>query len=567
MKTTDKRLRAVIISLTVICILLVVRLVYLQVWQYKKLSEMANIQIDRKEICPQFRGNIYDRNMNMVVTTLETESVYVNPKQIKNKTEFANKISRYIDLDRQQLLSKLSANSYFVWIKRLLSPVQLENIKQVNLNGIGFTREYKRYHIHNDVFAQLIGKCNIDGEPLSGIELLYNKELTKSKTIKMYRRFGKVDILDREKCDSSGFKNVVMTLDLNLQYIAYNELKSAVEKNRAKKGYVIIQNPNNGDILAMVSYPGYNPNDDICEKKELINPAINEIYEPGSTFKVVTTCALISEGLYKPSDVVFCENGSFKMLDDVEINDHEKRGYLTFEGILAYSSNIGFAKMGNKLGKEKLYYWVRNFGFGTLTGSCIPGEHRGLVPNPYERKWSGATTPTISFGQGLSVTGLQLINAYSSIANGGIMYEPQFIKKLVNKNNKVIWENKPKVIRRVITPEVSRKVISMLTKVIEYGTGKVASVNGYLCAGKTGTAQKTDPVTKKYSLSKYVASFCGFLPADNPQLVILVVIDEPQNSYWASDVACPVFSNIGKKSMNYLNIPKSVMEKEIASIK
>jgi cell division protein FtsI (penicillin-binding protein 3) len=300
-----------------------------------------------------------------------------------------------------------------------------------------------------------------------------------------------------------------------------------------------------------------------------LNPAVNEIYEPGSTFKMITTCAALAEHIFKPTDVIFCENGSYNLTKDVSINDHEKRGYLTFEGTLAYSSNIGFAKIGMKLGKEKLFYWVRNFGFGSLTGSRLPGENKGLVYNPYnEKKWSSVTTPNIAFGQGISITGLQLVNAYSAIANGGLLYEPQVVKQVVDNNHKIKWSSQPRIIRRIVSPETASTVTSLLTKVVDYGTGKFASVDGYSCAGKTGTAQKADPVTKKYSVSRYVASFCGFLPAENPRLVILVVVDEPQTTYWASDIACPVFANIGKKAMNYLNIPKtkSVVRKEIASI-
>jgi len=541
MKLTNNRLSLIVLFFGLALALLVVRMFHLQVWEYKKYIFLVRKQITNKKTSEPERGIIFDRQYRILAMNINSVSIAASPKCIKDKEFFSKLVSQYIDESPKEIYKKIDNCENFVWIKRQIDVGDFEKLRNLDIDGLIVLNEKKRYYPFNKISAHIVGVTNIDGEGLSGIEYIYSN---------LIRKAG----VDAKNGIRKMF-NVVLTIDSTLQYIANKEIEKAVEKYHPKKAFVVIQNPNNGEILALVCYPSFDPNSYNFNSKDLLNPVIHEVFEPGSTFKIVPLSAALSENCFKPEDVIYCENGVFKFAD-IEINDHIKHGYLTLEGITAYSSNIGFAKVGLKLGKENLYRWIRKFGFGSFTGCILAGEQSGLLFTPYSKKWSGVTLPNISYGQGIGVTGLQLINAYSSIANGGLLLEPVVIKELIDEDGKVLWSYQPRVIRRVITEDVAKQVKDMLLKVVEYGTGKLAQVQGYNVCGKTGTAQKIDPLTRKYSKTKYISSFCGFLPYENPQIVILVVLDEPETNYWASEVACPVFSNIAKETINYLNIPQ-----------
>ncbi len=549
MKTINNRLFGVFVSFSFIAILLILRMFYLQIWEYNKYTNLVNKQINTKKVSQTDRGIIFDRQYRTLAMSIDSVSIAASPKYIKDKKLFSEILSRYINASPSEILRKIDNNKNFVWIKRQLhikEPEKLQKIQDIE-KGVIIIREKKRYYPFNKITAHIVGVTNIDGKGLSGIEYIYDMIVDKKD--------GKNQILKVSFDKNSKIPNIVLTIDSTLQYIAYREIEKVVEKYHPKKAFVVIQNPNNGEILALVCYPSFDPNTYNFTSNDLLNPVIHEVFEPGSTFKIVTLSAVLSENCFKPDDIIYCENGSFKFAD-IEINDHIKHKYLTLEGITAYSSNIGFAKIGLKLGKENLYKWIKKFGFGCFTGCCFSGEQMGLIFSPFSKRWSVTTTPSISFGQGIGVTGLQLINAFSCIANNGLLLEPIIIKEIIDENNKILWRYKPQIIRHVVSKDVAEQLKNILLKTVEYGTGKLASVDGYNVCGKTGTAQKIDHLTKKYSNTKYIASFCGFLPYENPQITILVVIDEPQTNYWASEVACPVFSSIAKEAMNYLNIPK-----------
>ncbi|MBU0952529.1 MAG: penicillin-binding protein 2 [Elusimicrobia bacterium] len=555
MKIINKRMAAVFTIVLAVYSVLFVRLFYLQVWNHQKLQQLVEQQVIEKKIQNPFRGIIYDRNKHTLAMNVKSYSFSANPGAIQDKNVFSRDVARMAGISSNEVLKKISKDSNFVWIKRQVPADESKNVEQVKIDGLVIQKETKRYYPYKNLTSQIVGVVGIDGQGLSGIEYLYDNLVKQKKVTEIFNRDGLKHELRLSSEKNLNSPNIVLSIDTTLQYIASRELENAVKKYRPANAYVIIQDPKNGEILAVANYPNFDPNVEGFTSEDLIIPPIHKVYEPGSTFKVVTAAAALAENKFNMSDVVFCENGSYKY-QDIEINDHEKYGYLSLEGIMAYSSNIGFAKVGIELGREKIYYWMKQFGFGNYTGSSIPGEQKGLVFNPFSSRWSMVSALTISFGQGIGVTGLQLINAYSSIANGGILYEPQIVKSIIDNNDKVMWSNKPRVIREVLPVEITVKLKKMLRDVVDYGTGKLAGVEGYTVCGKTGTAQKIDPKTKKYSTSKYVASFCGFLPAEDPQLTILVVLDEPKSNYWASDVACPVFSHIAKESINYLNIPK-----------
>src|SRR3989339_355614 len=556
MKTTNKRVLAVFSMVILAYSGLIFRLGYLQIWNHQKLASMVEEQVTKNKVKDPLRGVIYDRNKHVLAMNVKSVSISASPNSIEDKAKFARELSCASGISASEIYKKINKDANFVWIRRKMPFEESRHIEDLSIEGLVVQKETRRYYPYKSLVSQLVGVVGIDGQGLSGIEYLYDSLVKQKKVVEVFNRDGLRQELRVSTSKNLNSPNIVLTIDSTLQYIANKELGEAVEKYRPLNAYVIIQNPKNGEILAVSNYPNFDPNAGKFTPDDLLITAIQKVYEPGSTFKVVTAAAALAENKYNMNDIIFCENGSFKF-QDIEINDHEKYGSLTFEGLMAYSSNIGFAKIGKELGREKLYYWMRQFGFGNYTGSSIPGEQKGLVNNPFGRNWSIVSALTISYGQGVAVTGLQLINAYSAIANGGVLYEPQFIKSVTNSNDtEVIWSSKPMVIRRVLPDEITVKLKRMLKDVVDYGTGKLASVDGYTVCGKTGTAQKIDPKTKKYSSSKYVASFCGFLPAEDPQLTILVVLDEPKSNYWASDVACPVFARVAKESINYLNIPK-----------
>lgn len=561
MKIINKRLLFSFLVILLIPFMLTVRLFYLQVIKYRLYSSVADNQIKGERSLPVSRGEIRDRTNRVLALNLEVDSLAVNPKVVENKRRFSTEVAGILSLDPGEVRRKLEDNNtYFVWIKRKLDPKESLQLKKMDQAGLDFRRETKRYYPLGELACHLIGAVGLDGEGLSGIELAFNKLLIRKKLSETYKRDGLQREINLTTAKSSEYANVILTIDNTLQYIAQKELEKIKEKYRPKRGFIAVQNPQTGEILALACIPSFNPNDTRFDAKELNNPVLNGVFEPGSVFKIVPAAALLEENVYGPDDLIDCENGKYKLAEDVVIDDHEKYKYLSFKGIMAYSSNIGFAKIGMKLGRDKLYNWIRVFGFGNNTGINLPGEQRGIVPSPREKRWTYVTGPIMCYGQGIAVTGIQILNAYSAVANGGLLLEPQVVKALVNSKEESIWHFNPIVIRRALSENTALIIKNMLEEVVVYGTGKKAAVQGYRVAGKTGTAQKIDPATKKYAVDKHIASFCGFLPVENPELTILVVVDEPKDSYWASDVASPAFANVAQEAMNYLSIRKGKKE-------
>ncbi|PIU83081.1 MAG: penicillin-binding protein [Elusimicrobia bacterium CG06_land_8_20_14_3_00_38_11] len=524
------------------------RLFWVQIVNYTFFAQEVSKQSKRIKKTQTLRGNIYDRNMMTLATSMTAESCYIETKKAKGlDVEFFSKCTGMMPAD---IRSKLKQKKNSVLIKRKLLPDEVLKIKSKNFPGVYFEKEQLRFYPENSLASHVVGVVGMDNKGLSGIEYLFDDFLTgiSKKYVVMKDGKGREIILGNDSEDENRY--VVLTIDSRLQHIAETAIKKAYQTTNAKSLTCIIQNPYTGEILAMASYPSFDPNKKI-DPKMLKNISIGDAFEPGSVFKIVTAAAVLEKHPEVLSENFFCENGSYKLAKDVVIHDHEKYGLLSFQDMFAYSSNIGFAKLGEIVGKQDLWQYARSFGFGMNTGIELTGETSGRL-EPVS-SWSGVSCKIISFGQELSVNALQIINSYSTIANGGLLMEPKIIRA-VFCNNKEIQTFEPVKIRRVISPATADIIRKMLEAVVEYGTGVHAGIEGIKIAGKTGTAQKYDNYLKKYSDSKYVSLFAGFFPSKKPDVTVLVIVDEPKGDYWASSVAAPIFRNISSNILEYLDI-------------
>jgi len=537
-------------------IVLEIRLYYIQVIshpRYKKIADKQFISVRQSELR---RGIIYDRNGNELAIESEANSVYAIPSSIANPGKTARKLALLLDLSEKEILKKLQTRNSFVWLRRKIDIETADKIKNLHIKGIKLISEGKRFYPENELASQVIGLAGLDNQGLSGIESSFDKFLT-GKAEKTFRRkdgFGREVIaagndygVEADGC------NVVTTIDKVIQYIAEVELNRACEETKAKLGIIIVQDCQTGEILALANLPSFNGNSPSPEKYKYLDiPAVSNIFEPGSTFKAIVAAALLEENLVRLKDLFYCENG-FYLSNGLPIRDHEADGWLTFVQVLEKSSNIGIAKAGQLLKKDTLYQYARDFGFGNYTGIRLPGETPGILKNP--KDWSEISLSRLSFGQGIGVTAIQLVSAFSCLANRGVLMEPMVVKKIIDSRGEVIKEFNPYQVRRVISYKTAQTLTETLCQTVENGTGKEAKTVGYRVAGKTGTAQKFDPATAKYSETNYIASFAGYLPADRPRVTILVMIDEPQGFYWGGSVAAPVFSRVGLRVMQYLGVP------------
>lgn len=524
------------------------RLFWVQIVNYTFFIQEVAKQSKRIKKTQTLRGNIYDRNMMTLATSMSAESCYVETKKAKDlDVELFSKCTGMLPAD---IRSKLKQKKNSVLIKRKLLPDEVLKIKSKNFPGVYFEKEQLRFYPENSLAGYVIGVVGMDNKGLSGIEYLFDDFLTGLSKKYVVIKDGKGREISLDNGSEDENRCVVLTIDTRLQHIAETVLKKAHQTTRAKSLTCIIQNPYTGEILAMASYPSFDPNRKI-DQKNLKNTAIGDAFEPGSVFKIVTAAAALEKHPEVLKEKFFCENGSYKLAKDVVIHDHEKYGSLSFQDLLAYSSNIGFAKIGRIIGKQDLWQYARSFGFGMNTGIELTGETSGRLEPA--SKWSGVSCEIISFGQELSANALQIINSFSAVANGGILMEPKIIKS-VFCNNREIQAVEPVKIRRVISPSTAGNLRNMLEAVVEYGTGVQAGIAGVKVAGKTGTAQKYDKHLKKYSDSKYVSLFAGFFPSEKPKVTVLVIVDEPKGDYWASSVASPIFRKISSGILEYLNI-------------
>jgi cell division protein FtsI/penicillin-binding protein 2 len=538
---------------------LIVRLADLQIIQHESLLAKSEKQ-SQGTIKTHFgRGTISDRNGNELATNLEVESVFVVPQEVRDRKYTSRVLASALNQNYDRIYREVSSKKQFTWIKRKVPADEIMHLKKSALSGVNFRSEQKRFYPKRELAANVIGFVGTDDLGLAGIEHTYQEKLKGmiySQSIEQDGKGRTIQALSNLSRSSLGNYDLMLTLDEVIQFTAEHHLKKQVDRYKADSGIVVVMDPYTGEIYAMANVPQFNPNNFNAFPSEIWkNNAVMSSYEPGSIFKPIVAAAAIDKGIAQPHDRFFCENGSFKVgKNKIGEAENHKFGSLTMKEIIAKSSNIGAIKIAQKLGKNSFYEYIQRFGFGEKSRVRLPGVSSGLLRKI--ENWTNYSLSSISFGHEIAVTPLQMVAALSAIANGGTLMEPHITKALM-RDGKVVDQIKPKKIRRVISKKTSQQMLEILKFVVKEGTGKNAAVEGFDVAGKTGTAQKYISKTKSYSKTEFVSSFIGYVPADAPRLVILVMIDNPKGLHWGSVVAAPVFREIAKKSLRYLNVPSS----------
>lgn len=560
----DKKIKIKIIVIFVFFVFsgigIITKLYQLQIKNHEQFDERALNQYKGKVYKYSNRGNIFDRNMRPLAINVKVKSVYAHPDKIQNYRRTAETVSSILGLPKKEIRKKLKQKSPFVYIKRKINPDEYNKLKDKNLPGIHFATEYKRFYPKMELASRTIGFSGMDNQGLSGIEYFFDDYLSQDgKWVRFQKdRRGRSIDLDGHETDSlPEGSNIILTIDEVLQYHAFKAVQEKVIQTKAKRGIAIIMEPNTGEVLAMAEYPSFNANlFKNYSSHQTKNRAISDTFEPGSTFKLVLASAALEEKVAQPKDIFFCEEGVFD-IGGIVIHEANRKKYrwLTFTEIITKSSNIGAVKIAQHLGESKFYEYIKKFGFGEITGINLPGEATGIVRDP--SKWTKVSIGSISIGQEISTTPLQMAAAVSVIANGGYLMKPMIVKRAVHEG-KIIKSFSPKIVRKVLSPDTVQTMKEILREAVNHGTGKNAAIPGYSVGGKTGTAQKINPDTKRYSANNYVASFVGFVPVENPRFTIVVMIDEPRGVYWGGSVAAPVFRKIAKKALRYLNVPSEM---------
>ncbi|KXG78486.1 Stage V sporulation protein D [Fervidicola ferrireducens] len=560
-KTVKKRLVFLLLICFALNIALMGRVFYIQFVRGDELRSKAKEQWTRDSPVEPKRGTIYDRNMNPLAISASVKSVMASPPDIEDVEKTASLLSPALNIDKEVLIKTLEEakkkKKGSIFIKRKITDEEAEAVRKLNLKGIYFTEESKRFYPEKNLASHVLGFTGIDSQGLEGVELIYDKYLrgipgriiSEKDALSRELPFG----LEKYIPPEEGL-NLVLTIDKVIQHIAERELEKALAENNAKKGTIIVMDPNTGEILALANKPDYDPNNYKNYPSSIWrNSAVSDVYEPGSTFKIVTAAAALEEGVVSPDDKFY--DPGYVVVSGVRIKCWRAGGHgsQTFAQVVQNSCNPGFVEVASRLGKEKFIKYIKGFGFGETTGIDLPGEARGIF-NP--DKVGPVELATISFGQGISVTPIQLITAVAAVANDGKMTAPHVTKALVDKEGNVVQEFKPRVIRQVISEDTARELKSLLESVVENGTGGRAKIEGYKVAGKTGTAEK-------YADGKYVASFVGFAPADDPQFVVLVIIDEPSTGiYYGGQIAAPIFQKVMADILKYKGVKPQLSDSE-----
>jgi cell division protein FtsI (penicillin-binding protein 3) len=527
------------------------RLYHLQIIQYGDFVARALRQQQRTiEIAPK-RGTLFDRQGNALAMSVAVDSVFAVPVEIPDRELVARMLAPVLGIERDELLAKFKTFRSFCWVKRKVSAEEAKRVRALNLKGVYFQKEMKRFYPKAELAAHVLGHVGIDEDGLAGLEFGMNEQIQGQPGKVLLATDARRQSFRSSEYPGQPGRDVVLTIDSTIQYIAEKALAQAVGRWNAEGGSVVIQDPKTGEILAMANQPTFDPNHFNRSRPETrINRAIHWVYEPGSTFKLVTVAAALEENLTRPSEVIYCQKGSI-VLAGHRINDHKSFGDLTVRQVVMNSSNVGAIKLALRLGEERLYRYVRNFGFGTPTGVGLPGEERGLLRPPL--RWSGITIGEMAIGHEIGVTALQLVSAYSAIANGGVLHQPRIVREVRNGDQRTATPRSQG--RRILSKATAIQMRNIFSSVIEEGSGKRARLAGYSAAGKTGTAQKVGD-SGTYSKSHFMSSFVGFAPAEDPAVTILVVIDTPVGAHRGSEVAAPVFRAIAEQTLGYLNVPQ-----------
>ena len=547
------RIVTLLVFFLILFIALISRAFQIQVLSGNMLKTLAEKQhIKTLQIEPE-RGIIFDRNGEKLAASMMAHSVYADPSKINDPAEVADKVAPILNIDRSTVVRKISGSKNFCWLARKIPPEQASKIEALNMDGIFLIKEPKRFYPNGELAGRLVGFVGLDYTGLEGLELKYDnylratsEKLTWARDARGNRLYPRIEKAVTQQ--EEGY-NLILTIDNRIQHIVESNLTEAITSKGAKGGFIIVMDPKTGEILALADQPGFDPNKfsnyNLGKGK---NKAITDCFDPGSTFKPFLAAAALEEGIVKENDRFYCENGTYKVSDRVfhEAN-RKKYGSLTFHDILKYSSNIGCIKVSERLKKEKFYQYITQFGFGAKTGIDLPGEVSGLLRMP--QNWTKVDASTIAFGQGVSVTAIQLITALSAIANNGLLMKPHIVRAVVDKQGRVIKKFEATPVRQAISPKTAKRLTAILKDVVgdDDGTGARAHIVNVAVAGKTGTSQKFDFSRRAYSSEKVRTSFMGFFPADDPHIAILVTLDEPQRDKWGGLAAAPVFKNIGEQ--------------------
>lgn len=549
------------LCLLVFLLLCMSRLLFIQLFNSHYLAGIAKKQHNLFIELEPVRGIIYDSNLKPQAVNISLDSLYASPNDIKDKDKeiIVRQLPNILKVSREYLKSRMFRKKNFVWLARKISPEESQAIKKLDIKGLGFLKESKRTYPNSYLSSHIIGFAGLDNNGLEGLESYYDKYLKGEAGWVVFlkdARQKRLDLWEKMVVPKDGY-NVILTIDEVIQYIAEMELEKVYKTYRAKGASIIVMDPHTGAILAMANRPTFDLNEHSDAGKDTMrNRSVCDLFEPGSVFKIVTASAAIEEKKVSEEDRFFCENGSYRVASHT-LHDHQPHGWLTFRQVIEESSNIGTTKVAQILGPETVWRYMRLFGFGVKTGIDLPGEISGIVKEP--RSWSKISISAIPIGQEVGVTSLQLVTALSVIANGGFLVKPYITKEIRDKDGELIKKNSPVVVRRVLSADTAQRVKKILTGVVEEGTGKLAKMAGFTAAGKTGTAQKLEP-NGAYSHSKYVASFIGFAPAEDPVLAIAVVVDEPRPYYFGGVVSAPVFKNVASDVLRYLNSSQASRE-------
>jgi stage V sporulation protein D (sporulation-specific penicillin-binding protein) len=548
-----------IIFLFIIFIILFLSLIYrlynIQVIQRNKFEEIAQQEHLTSFSIEGERGSIYDRNYKKLAVNINVQSLFAIPPKIINPQEAAQKLSSILNLKVKDVLEKINQKKSFVWIERKLTETEVTEIKKLNIEGFDFLDESKRYYPKNYLASNLMGFVGIDNQGLEGLESFFDKDLKGLPGLAILERDatgGEVPLSIKEATAHKDGQSIVLTIDEVIQYITEEALDKAFQKSKAKAGIAIVVEPKTGEILAMSTKPSYDPNYFNTYPRDLWrNRAITDAYEPGSTFKIITIATALEERVVNLNDRFNCIG--WTKYNGTVFHDIHIHGSQNLTDIVKNSCNIGVIQTGTRLDEKVFEKSIRRFGFGTLTEINLPGEINGLVRSV--KDWSKISLASLSIGQEISVTPIQLIMAVSAIANRGTLMKPMIVKEIIDSKQNKIRVFKPKPVRQVVSVDTALTMTKILEQVVEDGTGTMAKLAGYQTAGKTGTAQKFDFSTGKYSKDKYSSWFVGYVPAENPELSILVLLDEPVGSYYGGTVAAPVFQEIASKALPYLSVP------------
>ncbi len=548
--------RAIILSTVVIFSFFAVslRLIDLMILNHERLLTEAKRRHIKVEDIQVRRGIIFDRRGRELALNLELESLYCDPEKLDLSNDGVIRLASAMAKEPKVILSKIPAGGRFAWVERKLEPDTVERIKGLNIKGLGFTTEAKRFYPKRELASHVLGFVGIDNQALEGIELKYDRYMKTTGGKVFFGRDASGRILSSGVEKEVKGNNIVLTIDEGLQYLVEKEIDKAMLKWRASAATAIMMDPFTGEILALANRPTYDPNvpGDVSDSDKR-NRAITDCYEPGSTFKLVTGVAALEEKVVKPGTLVDVSKG-YIQVGGKTIRDVHKYGILTFKEVIQKSSNVGSITIGKRLGKERIYKYAKLLGISEKTGVDLPGEVSGWIRPP--ERWSSTSIGAIPIGQEVAVTPLQMLRAYSAIANGGFLVRPHVVSGIISPDGQVIASFRDKKMNRTISAKTAETFKDILKSVVEEGgTGRSASVEGNEVAGKTGTAQVINPETGRYSKEKYVSSFVGFVPADNPRIAMIVVIYEPKGQIYGGVVAAPVFKDIANQALSYLDIP------------